>query len=86
MSAIDIASVNKMYPVCSSSNITVTGNLNGRRTATADITCTADVNDKKLEILSSSTKVRLLIGAHFKSGSKGMILHEGCNPDNDWEN
>jgi len=86
MSATDIASVNKMYPVCSSSNITVTGNLNGRRTATADITSTADVNDKKIGILSSSTKVRLLPGAHFKSGSKGMISHEGCNPDNDWEN
>jgi hypothetical protein len=86
MSATDIASVNKMYPVCSSTNITVTGNLNGRRTATADITCTADVYDKKIGILSSSTKVRLLPGAHFKSGSKGKVSHEGCNPDNDWGN
>lgn len=84
MSARDIATINKMYPVCSSSNITVTGNLNGRRTATADIISTADINDNKIGILSSSTKVTLLPGAHFKSGSKGRITLEGCNPANDW--
>lgn len=86
MSARDIISINRMYPLCSNSNITVTGNLNGRRTSTANIISTADVNDKKLGILSSSTKITLMPGAHYKKGSKGRISLEGCNPENDWGN
>jgi len=82
MSATDIATINRLYPICASSTLTLSGELLGRYTSSTNIISTGTIDENQFGLLSAGSRITLQPGARIEvdDNTKSELVLKGCDP------
>ena len=85
LSASDIATVNRMYPLCTASTLTYnsTNIQPGRYKTSGAMNVGGDIPASTWALMSAGTQLTLTVGSSIKSGTDGKVelVLDGCNID-----